>query len=667
MELRSSSDVFWLEEGEAYGAVDSVDVHRSMVRKTIWEHFEKEKQLNAQGIKVLSLFFVQEVAHYRQYDSDGKPVKGPYALMFEEEFRSAANHPEYRALFEGVDIRTEAEEAHDGYFSIDKKKRWVDTKENTQAGRDNAERAFSLIMRDKEKLLSLDVPLRFIFSHSALREGWDNPNVFQICALRDMHTEQQRRQTIGRGLRLCVDHLGQRRRESQINILTVIARESYEEFARNLQQEIERETGIRFGVIDLKFLATIGITGDDQYAKPLSVEQSRTLIEYMKKVGYLDARDKITETLKEALLDGEFNLPNEFDEMAGPILEALRRASEGIRVSDRRQRRRARPREATLDNAEFKALWDRIKHKTKYRLKFDNEGLIVKCAEALAAAPPIPATNIQWTTVEIELEQSGLQPGRERTGLLERLPIEDFDLPDVLSELQNRTSLTRRSIQRILSNSGRLSDFRVNPQRFIEVAAMEINREKRHILVDGIKYRRLGADEYYEQELFKTEELVGYLKENMLKSQKSVFDYVVFDSKSEERFARKLEDSMAVKVYAKLPSWFKIPTPLGNYNPDWAVLVAEGEGDRLYLVVETKGSASQDSLRSSESAKIDCGKKHFAALELGELPSGYHVVSSWEELQNIIVGSRPYPVTRSTQELARVAEQAKQEYLTNGN
>ena len=667
MELRSPSDVCWLEEGEAYGAVDNVDVHRSMIRKTIWEHFEKEKQLNPQRIKVLSLFFVQEVAHYRQYDSDGNIVKGSYALMFEEEFRSAANHPENRALFEGVDVRTAAEEAHDGYFSIDKRERWVDTKENTQADRDNAERAYGLIMRDKEKLLSFEVPLRFIFSHSALKEGWDNPNVFQICALRDMHAEQQRRQAIGRGLRLCVDQDGQRQRDSQINILTVVARESYEEFARNLQQEIERETGFRFGVVDLEFLTTIAAKGDVRYAKPLSVEQAGTLLEYLKKVGYLDARNRITESLNLALEDDDLNLPRELDEMAEPILEALRRASEGIRVRDRRRRRRARPREAILNNTEFKALWDRIKHKTKYRLKFDNEDLIAKCTEALADAPTIPAANLQWTTVEIKVEQSGLHPGKEQAGLLERLPVADVDLPDLLTELQNRTSLTRRSIQRILSNSGRLFDFRVNPQRFIEVAAKEINRRKQHLLVNGIRYQRLGSDEFYAQELFETEELVGYLTENMLESQKSVFDYVVCDSKGERQFARKLEDSVAVKVYAKLPNWFKVPTPLGTYNPDWAVLVGGEEGERLYLVLETKGSTFEEDLRGLESAKIECGKKHFAALELGEFPSGYHVVSSWRELQETFMEPRPYPVNRSNQDLARVAEQVEREYLSNSN
>ena len=413
MELRSSSDEIWLEVGEAYGAVDNVDVHRSMIRKTIWEHFEKEKQLNPRGIKVLSLFFVQEVAHYRQYDSDGNPVKGSYALMFEEEFRSAANHPEHRGLFEGVDMQALAEQVHDGYFSIDKKKRWVDTKETNQAGRDDAERAYSLIMRDKEKLLSFQVPLKFIFSHSALREGWDNPNVFQICALRDMYTEQLRRQTIGRGLRLCVDQDGQRQRDSQVNTLTVIARESYEEFAKNLQQEIERETGIRFGVIDLEFLATIGTTGEDRNSKPLSVEQARTLVEYLKKVGYLDSQNKVTESLKKALEDGELKLPIEFDDIAGPILEALGRASEGIRVRDRRQRCRARPREAILDNAEFKGLWDRIKHRTKYRLNFDNEDLLAKCAEALADAPTIPAANLQWTTVRLRWNNLDCSLGRK--------------------------------------------------------------------------------------------------------------------------------------------------------------------------------------------------------------------------------------------------------------
>ena len=250
VELRVPGGEQYLYLGESWGDVDALAVQREMISRTIREHLDKEKRLGPQGIKVLSLFFIDAVDRYRGYDEDGNQVKGDYALVFEEEYRRLANHPDYRTLFQGVDLSKASEEVHNGYFSIDKKGGWTDTAENDQANRDNAERAYNLIMREKEKLLSLETPLKFIFSHSALREGWDNPNVFQICALRNIQTERERRQTIGRGLRLCVNQEGERLRGFEVNTLTVVAMESYEEFAENLQQEIEEDTGIRFGIIE---------------------------------------------------------------------------------------------------------------------------------------------------------------------------------------------------------------------------------------------------------------------------------------------------------------------------------------------------------------------------------------------------------------------------------
>ena len=250
VELRVPGGECFLREGEAWGDVDAASIQRQMIRRTISEHLDKEKRLRPQGIKVLSLFFIDAVERYRRYDETGNAVKGDYARLFEDEYRRLARHPDYQSLFEEVDLTAAAEEVHDGYFSIDRKGGWTDTAENNQVNRENAERAYNLIMKDKEKLLSLDQPLKFIFSHSALREGWDNPNVFQICALRDIRTERERRQTIGRGLRLCVNQDGERLRGFEFNTLTVVARESYEEFAENLQHEIEEDTGIRFGVIE---------------------------------------------------------------------------------------------------------------------------------------------------------------------------------------------------------------------------------------------------------------------------------------------------------------------------------------------------------------------------------------------------------------------------------
>ena len=259
MELRVPGDERFLQPGEAWGDVDALAVARQMIRRTIREHLDKEKRLRPQGIKVLSLFFIDAVGRYRGYDENGNPAKGDYALIFEEEYRRLSKHPDYRTLFQEVDLTRAVEEVHNGYFSIDRKGGWTDTAENNQSNRDNAERAYNLIMREKEKLLSLETPLKFIFSHSALREGWDNPNVFQICALRDIRTERERRQTIGRGLRLCVNQDGERLRGFGVNTLTVVAMESYEEFAENLQKEIEEDTGIRFGVVEAHQFAAIPV------------------------------------------------------------------------------------------------------------------------------------------------------------------------------------------------------------------------------------------------------------------------------------------------------------------------------------------------------------------------------------------------------------------------
>ncbi len=634
VELRVPGGEHYLRRGESYGDVDRHAVKREMIRRTIREHLDKEKRLRPQGIKVLTLFFIDVVSRYRQYDQDGHPVKGEYALMFEEEYRHFANHPDYRTLFREVDLAAPAEEVHDGYFSIDRKggkERWTDTAENNQTNRDNAERAYSLIMREKEKLLSLDTPLKFIFSHSALREGWDNPNVFQICVLREIQNERERRQTIGRGLRLCVNQEGLRLRGFDVNTLTVVAMESYEAFAENLQKEIEQDTGIRFGVVEQHQFAAIPVVSDDGKVTALGFDASKVLWHHLQAEGYIDDKGRIQDSLRKALKDETLAVPGDFTQQHEEIAKVLRRLAGRLEIKDADERRSVRPRQAVLNSPEFKALWDRIKHKTTYRVKFDNEALLEKCTRALQQAPEIPKTRLQWRKADIAIGQSGVE-ATERVGAATVVLNEaDIELPDILTELQDRTQLTRRSIQRILSASGRLGDFKRNPQQFIELAGQAINNCKRHALVEGIKYQRLGDDHYFAQELFETEELTGYLR-NMLDANKSVYEQVVYEYGTESRFAEQLENNTAVKVYAKLPGWFTVPTPLGSYNPDWAVLVDTEEGERLYLVVETKGSLFLDDLRNTESAKIECGKAHFNALKVGESPARYKVATTVDGL-----------------------------------
>jgi type III restriction enzyme len=611
-----------LRLGDAVGDVDSDAVKRLMIRRTIEEHLDKELRLRPQGIKVLSLFFIDAVEYYRSYAADGTQVKGKYALMFEEEYRKAAKKPKYQTLFNEVDLKSDATEVHDGYFSIDKKGAWTDTAESNQGGRESAERAYTLIMRDKERLLSFDTKLKFIFSHSALREGWDNPNVFQICALRDIGTERERRQTIGRGLRLCVNQNGDRLRGFDINTLTVIATEGYEEFAENLQKEIEQDTGIRFGLVEKHQFAAIPVTDDKGVTKALGVTQSEAIWSHLKDAGYVDAKGKVQDHLRKALKDDTLKLPEQFQAQLPQVKEVLRKLAGRLDIKNADERKTIRTRQAVLNSAEFQALWNRIKHKTTYRVQFDNEKLIKECTKAVAECPPIVKTRVQIRKADLAIGRGGVTSEETDQAAPVVLEETDIELPDLLTDLQDKTQLTRRSLVRILTESGRLDDFKANPQQYIELVAEAIRRTKRLAIVDGIKYQRLGDEFYYAQELFEQEELTGYLK-GMLAATKSVHEYVVYGSGVEHSFAGSLETNAAVKVYAKLPAWFKVPTPLGTYNPDWAVLVQKDGVERLYFVVETKSSLFTDDLRDRENAKIQCGEAHFKALAVGDSPAAF--------------------------------------------
>lgn len=633
LELRYPGGEAFLKLGQAHGDVDALAVQREMIRRTIKEHLDKEKRLRPLGIKVLSLFFIDAVEKYRQYDADGNPVKGDYARIFEEEYRRAAKLLAYQSLFGEIDLASAAEEVHNGYFSIDKKGGWTDTSENTAGNRENAERAYNLIMKEKEKLLSFDTPLKFIFSHSALKEGWDNPNVFQICTLRDIQTERERRQTIGRGLRLCVNQDGERVRGFEVNTLTVIATENYEQFAENLQKEIEADTGIRFGIVEQHQFAAIAVTGADGQTVPLGVDQSKALWEHLKAAGHIDAKGKVQDSLKTALKDGTLALPAEFDAQRSQIAEVLRKVSGRLEIKNADERqpvplRKDKEGKAIYLSDEFKALWDRIKHQTTYRVHFDNAKLVADCIAALQKAPPIAKARLQWRKADIAIGKAGVEATEKAGAATVVLDESDIELPDLLTDLQDRTQLTRRTITSILTGSGRLDDFKRNPQQFIELAAETINRCKRLALVDGIKYQKLGNDHFYAQELFDQEELTGYLKNMLMDTEKSIYEHVVYDSTTERDFADAMEKNEAIKLYAKLPGWFKVPTPLGSYNPDWAVLVEQDGTQRLYFVVETKSSLFTDDLRDKESAKIECGKAHFHALAVGENPAKYVVARS---------------------------------------
>ena len=614
----SKPDIIQLHQ--AIGGVNEDEYKRLQIRKTIEEHLDKEKQLRSKGIKVLSLFFIDRVANYRWYDEDGTPQKGKYALMFEEEYVRAARKPKYHTLFGDVDLETDAQGVHNGYFAIDKKKDSQGAgkfKESRGDGSTKAdESAYQLIMRDKEKLLNFDSKLKFIFSHSALREGWDNPNVFQICTLNETGSVMKKRQEIGRGLRICVNQDGERVHGFDVNRLTVMANESYEDFAKQLQSEIEKEEGIKFGIVEKHLFANIPVETADHTTKYFGVENSNIVWEFLKSENYIDGKGRILDSLKADLKSGDIELPERVEGHSASIMSALRKVAGNLNIKNADNRKQIKLNKAVFLSEDFTELWDRIKYKTTFRVDFDSKELIQKCADEIHRSLIVGKARFVTRKAKLGIDRGGVQT-EELKQTVSVYDAKDYQLPDVVSYLQNETNLTRRSLVEIMVRSGRLQDFKSNPQKYIEQVSAIIQHQMRLFIVDGIKYQRIGAKHYYAQELFQDGELSGYLTRNLLESEKSVFDHVLFDSDIEEQFARSFEKSDDVKVYAKLPREFKIETPLGSYNPDWAVLVEMDGQEKLYFVVESKGSIFTDALRPTENAKIKCGEEHFKALNTG--------------------------------------------------
>lgn len=595
--------------GQSVGDIDHDLIKSQQIEETIRQHFEKALLYKDLGIKVLSLFFIDRVANYRIFPEEGPPQKGKYALIFEKKFKMLASRPRYASLYFGEDLDQVAEAVHGGYFSEDKKG-FKDTSGNTAGDED----AYALIMRDKEKLLSFESKLSFIFSHSALREGWDNPNVFQICTLNATASEVKKRQEIGRGLRLSVNQQGQRQYNPSINILTVMANESYDEFCRKLQTEYEEEGGIRFGVIEQHTFASIAWTDEKGKTVALGAEASKQVFDHFVQKGYIQPDGTIQEKLHKALHAGLVELPASVEHAKDAILQRCKKAIQGLPVKKSQDKRVISLRKERLLDPAFQEIWERIKYKTTYRVNFVSAELIRKCVQRIKDELVVPSIKVVKSTAQVKVNEGGVEARNAATFAVNDVVYEG-PLPDVVAALQNSTNLTRKSIVKILVDSNRLHLFKKNPQRYIEEVQHLITMEMRKMLVDGIKYTKVGQDAFYAQELFETEELVGYLEQNMLESQKSIYEYVVYDSAGVEKsFAQRLEANPLVKVYAKLPSWFKIDTPLGTYNPDWAVVIDDGGQSRLYFVLETKGTTDLEDLRGTEAQKIKCGEKHFEAL-----------------------------------------------------
>ena len=606
--LETPSDTYYMKVGDVVGDIDPMLIQRHMIRRTIREHLDKELRLNTQQIKVLTLFFIDKVDFYRQFTEEGQREPGEYARIFEEEYLKAIKSPAYKDLLPSHPEH--AKDVHDGYFSIDKKGAWAETTESNNAGRENAERGYNLIMKNKEKLLSFSNPVRFIFSHSALKEGWDNPNVFQICSLREMGSERERRQTLGRGLRLCVNQEGERVRDDSINILTVVASENYQAYAERLQSEIENETGIRFGIVEKDAFAHLICSDSSQV---VGIIASQEIWSELHAEGYLEKTGKITKTLKETLFDGTFTVSEKFLPLQEQIESILRKSSGRLNINNADERKVIKYRKEVLNSPEFEALWQRISQKTLYRLAFDEDLLIKSCTKSLSEMQPVAKAMVSFSKATIKQSQSGLGVEAQSKGTTSSvIDVEEQPLPDVLGVLQEKTGLTRRSLCTILKESGRLADFAKNPQQFISEAIGRINYCKRLSIVDGIKYYPLKG-EVYAQSLFMDKELTGYARNLFETSSKSVYEYVPKDSEVEGRFAQELEEQDEVKLYVKLPGWFKIPTPLGTYNPDWALVIEDNGEEHIYFVVETK--SKHIGLGHEEDAKIACGTAHFSALK----------------------------------------------------
>ncbi len=598
-----------LRIGKAVGDVDDLAIKEQQIRKTIEEHLDKELILNKQGIKVLSLFFIDRVANYRYYDEDGNPQKGIYAQLFEKHYSELIRRPKYNILFKDIDLETAVEDVHNGYFSADRKGVLKDTSGKTLADED----AYNLIMKDKERLLSFDTKLRFIFSHSTLREGWDNPNVFQICTLNETKSEVKKRQEIGRGLRLCVNQDGERQHGFSINTLTVMANESYEDFADALQKEYETESGIRFGIIESHLFANIPVRKEDGSVGYLGQKASETIVKEFLENGYIDEGGKVQDKLKTALKENKLEIPEEFEPVKTEIIALARKVSSRLNIKNNADKKTIKLNKQVYLDPDFKDLWDRIKYKTIYSVDFDSEKLIEECYKEMQRSLFVSSAKLIYTKAGLDVSAGGVLAEESERYAVELDDLQE-NIPDIIAYLQNETNLTRKTIVDILLKSKTIHLFRKNPQRYMEQVAQIITAKMRHMIVDGIKYTRIGDDEYYAQELFEKEELTGYLHKNMIESKKSVFEYVVYDSANEESFATSFENNRNVKLYAKLPGWFKISTPLGSYNPDWVVLIEVDGKDKLYFVLETKADTMFENLRPIESAKIKCGKKHFEAL-----------------------------------------------------
>ncbi len=644
--------------GQCCGDVDEKHIRRIQIRETIKSHLEKERLMYKKGIKVLSLFFIDQVSKYRQYDENGKQLKGEYEKIFEEEYDQAINQ---KTLLDGLDEdyqeylnKFNTRKIHKGYFSIDKKGKFIDSKEKRGGEGSDDESAYDLIMKNKERLLSFSEPTRFIFSHSALREGWDNPNVFQICTLRHAKAEISKRQEIGRGLRICVNENGDRMDYSflendffNFNTLTVIANESYDNFAKTLQKEILDNLSDRPIELTTEVLKDRVLKNKEGEEFVFSNVSAQKVVTKFATEGYIDENLKITEKLIRDIEDKKLVVPTElenFKEELGEIMQKIYSTANFKSSTNEKEEIKKNilnPNE-NFAKKEFQDLWNKIKIKTNYEVNFDSEELIKKSISAInhdngLNVKEIIVNIIEGTQAE-EINEDGLRTGTSMKRIRRQLDKTENALSvvkyDLIAEITKKTNLTRKTIVEVLKgiNKEKFFQFKVNPEDFIRQVANIINQQKAATLIEHIVYSKI--DQVYSDEIFTINNFNGSLKENILEVKKHIYDYVKTDSKIERTFAEELETG-DVLVYAKLPNGFKIPTPVGNYNPDWAIVFDKKDVKYIYFIAETKGSMDSMQLKMIEDLKIQYARKHFEALKEDNIK--YDMVDSYKELMDKVM------------------------------
>ena len=687
-----------IKTNEMRGSKEDLTLAKAQIRQTIISHFEKERILHERGIKVLSLFFIDEVAKYKVYDDSNVAQNGEYANIFEQEYDSIYKEYLLKSLGIYEEVKDDKEidgiiskikitdntpeyakyllslydkKIHSGYFSIDKKKSknaekgeyyFIDSKvakTGEQKGETDDSDAFDLIMRDKERLLSFDEPVRFIFSHSALREGWDNPNVFEICTLKKNNSEISKRQEIGRGMRICVNQDGVRQDEEvlesefhAVNKLTVIASESYEEFAKGLQDEMIKSLSRKSYIVmdDEHFVNRVLIANDNKQDKIVIDKATYKEIHnlFLMTYQYIDAQDNITTKLKEDIANDKLQVPKKYEKYSKSYTDLIKSLYTDMKIEIENESRTSIPSElkpnANFKKKEFIELWNRINFKTSYEVEFNSEELIANVVKELDENLHVSKTIITITkgSQNATINYDDIK-GNKSLKVEERKRVADDGIGysnikyDLIGEISKETNLTRKTIATILSKIKKetFDMYKESPEEFIRKASNLINEMKGTTIIDGLRYSKID-EKFDDNEIWTVNSMGAKLGENAMPVKRSIFDYLKYDSDNEKKFADELELDEAV-IYAKLPSKFYIDTPLGKYNPDWALCYDGKEYKYIYFVAETKGALGSAHLRPTEKAKIECAKKHFSVIFEDKKDIGYEVFDSYDKLYNVLL------------------------------